>query len=282
MRKTFVHLLAAIVIIAATVFVTLAVANLPVEKSENLNSTLWVQTSVEYKMSSLQAYKLAEEKLSIALEQKNWSALGVDNASAELPPAIILDIDETVLDNSPFQARLVEKNILFNEVLWDEWVKQANAEEIPGALEFIKFAKSKGVAVFYVTNRLYKNEKPTFENLKSAGFPVESEDELLMKKEKEEWGSDKTSRREFLAEKYRILMLIGDDMNDFVFLGKVAPEKRMEAAKKYTEKWGKSWIILPNPAYGNWERSTYGYNYKLSEKEIVEAKLQLLDTKQTK
>ena len=77
-------------------------------------------------------------------------------------------------------------------------------------------------------------------------------------------------------------MLIGDDMNDFVFLGKVAPEKRMEAAKKYTEKWGKSWIILPNPAYGNWERSTYGYNYKLSEKEIVEAKLQLLDTKQTK
>ena len=292
MRKTLVYLLLVIVIIAATVFVTLAVAKSPaeqlptiktiVEKSENLNSTLWVQTAIEYKMSSIQAYKMAMEKLTIALENENWSALDKENANQALPPAIILDIDETVLDNSPFQARLVKKNILYKDKLWDEWVNEAQAETIPGALEFIKFAKSTGVAVFYVTNRLYKNEKVTFDNLKSAGFPVESIDELLMKNEKEEWDSDKTSRRKFLSEKYRILLLIGDDMNDFVFLGKVTPEKRMQAGEKFSEKWGQSWIILPNPQYGNWERSTYGYDYKLSEKEIVAKKLAILDTKQTK
>ncbi|MCD4657770.1 MAG: 5'-nucleotidase, lipoprotein e(P4) family [Planctomycetes bacterium] len=287
MRKTIILLLLAMIIVAITIFLTLFIANPSaettiVEKSENLNATLWVQTSVEYKMLAKMAYKLAEEKLSIALDDKNWSALDEENASADLPPAIILDIDETVLDNSPFQARLVQKNILFNTDLWDEWVTEAQAEIIPGALEFIKFAKSKGVAVFYVTNRLFKNEQATFENLKSCGFPVESIDELLMKKEKDEWGSDKTSRREFIAEKYRILMLLGDDMNDFVFLGKVTPVKRLEAAEKYTGFWGKSWIILPNPAYGNWERSTYGYDYKLSEKEIVDKKLNLLITKHSK
>ena len=133
--------------------------------------------------------------------------------------------------------------------------------------------------VFYVTNRLIGNELPTFENLKKLGFPVESPDELLMKGEKENWGSDKTSRRQFVAKNYRIVMLVGDDANDFMNVRKDLPADRFTKLGEYSENWGKAWIILPNPQYGSWERASYGFEYSLSEKEKLVKKLELLHTK---
>ena len=284
MRKNLIPLILVIAVVLNVIVVSIIgfskSTDEPTKKNENLNATLWTQAAVEYQMSTTQAYKLAELNLMKALADKNWTAATEQKKNyQELPPAVILDIDETVLDNSPFQARLVKLNIPYNQDLWDTWVKEANADYIKGSLEFIKFVKSKGVAVFYVTNRIKDNEDPTFDNLKKLGFPVESKDELLMKNEQEKWGSDKTSRRQFVADKYRIVMLVGDDANDFVNVGKILPLDRFTKLEEYSERWGKSWIILPNPQYGSWERAAYGNNFSLTENQKLDKKIGLLDTK---
>ncbi|MEJ2053585.1 MAG: HAD family acid phosphatase, partial [Calditrichaceae bacterium] len=104
-----------------------------------LNATLWMQKSAEYKANCLQAYYLAGNQLQIAMDDKNWTAaLEQHGDYTGLPPAIILDIDETVLDNSPYESRLIRNGENYSDKTWDQWCREANAEPVPGALEFCK------------------------------------------------------------------------------------------------------------------------------------------------
>lgn len=249
------------------------------ETHEQLNCVLWVQTSPEYELACRNSYLLAEQMLDEALYGLQWTALAEGQASGTLPPAVILDVDETVLDNSPFEARLVLEDREYNKEMWDTWVAEAAARDIPGAKEFIQYAIEEGVEVFFVTNRAYKNEPYTVRNLRDRFGPMITGEKVLCKNEQPEWTDDKTSRRSYIGSRYRVLMLIGDNFNDFVYLGQVSPEERVIAARKYLDYWGEKWIMVPNPMYGDWEQALYEYDRDLDDAMKLNVKYGYLDTK---
>ncbi len=243
---------------------------------EQLNGVLWMQTSVEFQVSTVQAFRFAELRVRDALRDPKWTAsLEQSSEYEQLPPAVITDVDETVLDNSPFQARLVRGNTEFDAAKWNSWVNEARADALPGAKEFISFLKANGVTVFYVTNR--SQERSTLDNIQRVLDPDVTPEQVLCKNEKPGWGSDKTSRRAFLAKKYRILLLLGDDYNDFTFLGAVSPENRIRKAQAQSDFWGRKWILISNPLYGSWERALYESGSSESDKLIT--KYRFLKTK---
>src|SRR5690606_15658902 len=136
--------------------------------NENLHSTLWTQTSVEYRASTLQAYRLAMLMLDRALADSSWTAALEQEASgsyASLPPAVVLDVDGTVLDNSAYQARLVLEDAAYASDSWNAWVQEARAVPVPGAVAFTRYAHDKGVTVIYLTNRRGDTEEATRRNL---------------------------------------------------------------------------------------------------------------------
>jgi acid phosphatase len=216
----------------------------------------WVRTSVEYAALSEQAYRGAAQALEAALAQPQWTAaLEQKPGFAGLPPAVILDLDETVLDNSEHQAALAAQRIAFDNEKWNAWVAQAKATAVPGAIEFLKFAQMRGVALVYVTNRTCKADDendPTVRNLRRLGAPL-SPARLLCRTGS---GSDKSARRAAVAESYRVLLLVGDDFQDFV---SVPAEQnsiagRREILAPHRQFFGQRWFLLPNPMYGSWER----------------------------
>lgn len=254
-------------------------APLVAPSAEGLNGTLWCQTSAEYRVACVQTFRAASHAVSNALANPEWSAaLEQTNGYQKLPPAVIVDVDETVLDNSPFQARLVLSGESFSSPRWEEWVQEAQADAIPGAREFVELLKKMEVTLFYVTNR--KNQAPTVENIRAVLDPDVTPERVLCKYEQKEWGSDKTPRRAKIAETHRILVLIGDDYNDFAFLGKTGPEKRKQNAGMHESFWGTRWFLLSNPLYGNWERTLYNYDFSLSQSEIRAAKTRHLNPMQ--
>ena len=224
-----------------------------------LYAALWVQTSAEYRATAWQAYAAAGESLLRALTDPSWTAAVEQEGSdfADLPPAVVLDVDETVLDNSPFQARMILDGGTFDPQAWTVWVDEAAAPPVPGAREFLRLADSLGVAAFYVTNRDEEHEAATRRNLEVAGLPVDPEvDTVLTRGEREGWTSDKSSRRETIAERYRIVLVIGDDFNDFV-AASLPRADRERLVERYRDLWGERWIVLPNPNYGSWEGALY-------------------------
>jgi acid phosphatase len=242
---------------------------------EQLNGVLWVQTSAEYRVSAVQAFRLAELRVAEALTNPEWTAASEQTTEYQsLPPAVIVDVDETVLDNSPFQARLVETGLEFSPALWETWVREARAAPVPGSKEFVAFLKDRGVELFYVTNR--KLKEPTLKNIRAVFDPDAAAEHVLCKYEKRTWGSDKSSRRALIAKTHRILLLIGDDYNDFASLGKPGASERTHLAEQFQEYWGTRWIVISNPLYGNWERALYDYNFGLSRQEKIDRKLEQL------
>ena len=249
---------------------------------EGLRAVLWVQTSAEYQACAEQAYRAAKEKLDVALGNEDWTAAPEQlRGYQHLPPAVILDVDRTVLDNAPFQGQLVKESRAFTIDLWEKWVSMAKAPPVPGALEFVKHAENRGVEIFYVTNRTANLEQATRNNLQKLGFPSKTKpDTFLMKKEKG-WGSDKSSRRSHVAKDYRILLLLGDDFNDFVsgVRGRgVTLEDRTRLANQYRSYWGEKWFMLPNPIYGSWEAALYEFDYELPRAEQLKREYETLKT----
>lgn len=236
--------------------------------NENLNAVLWTQTSAEWKALTRQTYVQADLALDSMLRNKKWSAATEQTEGfAKKPPAVIVDVDETVLDNSAFQARLVRENESYSEQAWVAWCKEAKASAVPGAVEFLQRAAAKGVTVFYITNRSAEVEDLTRQNLAALGFPIDGDaDVVLTKGEKPDWTSDKTTRRQAVAQTHRILMMFGDNLGDFATDGKGSIDARAAVFTENASKWGKGWYMLPNPMYGYWEAATFGYEYDLDPK----------------
>jgi acid phosphatase len=243
---------------------------------ELLNAVLWVQTAAEYEAACEQNFALARVRLDEALRDREWTAAVeqemIKIEFGDLPPAIICDVDETVLSNSEFDARLVADGIGYSSDLWKEWVERASAPPLRGARAFIEYARANGVKVFYVTNRKAASKEKTLTNLRAVFGADISENELLCRGEIDKWGRDKTTRRSHLARTHRIVLLLGDDLNDFISFGKASPEKRVELAHEHRRRWGTRWIIFPNPLYGSWERSLYSYEDTLSRSEKLQSK----------
>lgn len=228
---------------------------------ENLNAILWMQRALEYEATTLQAYRLAQRQLDAALTDPAWTAaIEQSGDAASLKPAVILDIDETVLDNSYYQAQRVLDGTPFSDETWDRWCEEARATAIAGALEFTRHAAERGVTVFYVSNRTKKVEAPTRVNLEAQGFPLAAGiDTVLTRGDRPEWSaSAKGPRRAHIASEFRILLLVGDDLGDFVTDASGTPDARRVRTEPYSEWWGVRWIMLPNPTYGSWERAITG------------------------
>jgi len=250
---------------------------------ENLHATLWMQTAGEYDAICHQAFQQAKVQLQAALSNPDWTAAQEQKATGGYQskrPAIICDVDETLLDNSPYQAQLVRDDAFYTSASWRAWVDEEAAEPLPGALEFIRYAKSRGVETIYVTNRKADEEPATRRNLKAVGFPVSDDPDAVLTKGTDngvDWESNKKERRKLVAKHYRILLLLGDDMNDFVDGTKVAdPKVRREIAAQYGENWGRKWIVLPNPTYGSWEAATINKDYQQSDAAKLRLKYQKL------
>lgn len=264
-----------------SMFVFSCTATKEVSDHPTTQATLWVQNAAEYRALTSMVYQTATANLALAIEDSYWSAVAYqDNNYQNLPPAIILDVDETVLDNSAFQARMIKQGTDFNLEQWNNWVMEAKAEAVPGALAFTKLASEKDITIFYLTNRLASVEEGTRKNLRALGFPLAPEqDVILSNNERSNWTSDKINRRQYVAENYRVLMLFGDDLNDFIPSKDISENKRESLVSDNHRKWGREWYILPNPVYGSWEQALYNFSNSLSDKEKEDIIMQKLNTK---
>ncbi|MCX7697008.1 MAG: 5'-nucleotidase, lipoprotein e(P4) family [Bacteroidales bacterium] len=219
-----------------------------------LMSVLWFQTSGEYKALCYQAYNVARWALDEAIKKNP----GKTNL------AVVFDIDETLLDNSPYEAKTILEGIKYPEG-WRDWVLQAKAAAIPGAVAFANYARERGVHVFYISNRAEEEREATKQNLLAQGFPFQGEDHLLLKKTT----SSKEDRRKQVAASYEIVLLIGDNLIDFSGLyDKKSCEERNQQVVIDQNLFGTKFIVLPNPMYGDWEGCLYNYNYNLKPAEI--------------
>lgn len=224
-----------------------------------LNATLWLQQSAEYRAVAMGTYAAATRSLDAALADPSWTAALEDDATSQ-PPAVILDLDETAIDNSPFQTRVIREGKTFDPKSWETWTTEAAAPAIPGALEFLRYAQSRGVTPFYITNRDAPAEAPgTLANLQRLGYPLlENGSNLLLRGAREEWKSDKSTRRAHVASNYRVLLLLGDDLNDFANAREKSAAERETIIASNASRWGTQWFMLPNPMYGSWERAAIG------------------------
>lgn len=215
-----------------------------------LFSTAWQQRSAEYRALCYQAFNIARLRIDQS-NSKNFSK----------PKAIMTDIDETILNNSPYEAHQLLQGKDYDDASWNAWTSMVAADTMPGALHFLQYASAQGVEIFYVTNRNESERAGTLKNLKKFNFPNADVEHLLLKGKT----SSKEDRKISIAENHTIVLLMGDNMNDFSFLfEKKNPDERSIVADNFAADFGDRFIVLPNPVYGDWEFSLYHYNYSLT------------------
>jgi acid phosphatase len=251
---------------------------------DSLNAAVWFQTSVERDLVYMAIYRAAGQRLDEALRDRHWDALPKDerrNDPTRLPPAIIVDVDETVLDNSPASVRQIRERRGFNEAAWGAWVNERKARPLPGAVGFLAAAARKGVTVFYISNRDASLAEATLANLRRAGFPVARDDQFLglgtVVDGCEQEGSEKACRRQLVARGYRVLMQFGDQVGDFVQIVANTRDGRRDAIAPYQAWIGERWWPLPNPLYGSWEPALFGNEWGQPEAARRAAKQAALD-----
>lgn len=213
---------------------------------------LWQQRAAEYRALTYQAYNLAKLRLDMALTSKTT-----------IPKAIITDIDETVLDNSPYFVREAAKGKSYADSTWVKWTSEVRCDTIPGAYSFFKYAASKGVVVFYITNRFQVEQAATLKNLQKFNLPnADAEHLFLLNTE----SSSKESRRQQITKNYDVELLLGDNLGDFssVFDG-LFYQQRTQQADKVQHEFGRRFIVFPNAMYGAWEDWLYS-NGETTEK----------------
>jgi acid phosphatase len=239
---------------------------------EMLNATLWRQSSAEYPAIARQTYRLASMNLDQALADPQWTAaLEQKGNTTGLPPAIIADLDETILDDTSYEVRIIRWLGSYSPESFADWCREVNASAIPGAREFLDYAVAHGVAVFYYSARKESLRECTTRNLRHLQLPFPDETRLLLADRK-----SKSDYRADIAEHYRILLLLGDNMEDFVTGSRADPSVRIQLTDRYIQRWGREWIVFPNPMYGHWEAAPYGYDYQLPRTEQLRRKLRML------
>jgi acid phosphatase len=238
-------------------------------------ATLWMRTSAEYRSSAEGTYRSALQGLQRGLADAGWSAEPTQTGDvSRLPPAVVMDIDETVLDNSAPQARMLLQGTCPGEfdALWDAWVAERAASAVPGAAAFIhaarelKDSQDRQLRVFLITNRecgaragvayACPQQDDTLANLRALGLDAATlEDDLMLKGERPDWVSEKLSRRQLVAQHYRIVLNVGDDLADFIpDLRRQSLAEREQARCRHHDWWGARWFMIPNPMYGSWQR----------------------------
>jgi 5'-nucleotidase (lipoprotein e(P4) family) len=243
-------------LLTAALFIVLSAsaqdAQLSIANGGKTWASIYQQRAAEYNALCFQAYNLAKLRLDEAMKHKG-----------KKPLAVVTDIDETLLDNSPYDAVRAINNQEFDLKGWKQWTAKGIADTIPGAPSFFKYAASKGVQVFYVTNRDEDERAGTTQNLKLYNLPYADDKHIILRQSV----SSKEARRQQILTKYNIVLLCGDNLPDFDLLydNKPTEESRMATTEKLKAQFGKKYIVIPNMAYGDFENSIFKYNNKLTQ-----------------
>ena len=220
----------------------------PIVVPGKLFTSVFMQRAAEYKALCYQAFNFARYRVD------QWKPAGK-------PTAIVTDIDETVLDNSAYAVHQALQGKDYEEKSWAEWTAMAKADTVPGALAFLKYAASKGIEIYYITNRNETERAGTLQNLQRFNFPNADNAHLILK----QTISSKEGRRQQVLQTHNILLLMGDNLADFSALfDKKTYDERLSATQQLAAEFGHRFIVLPNPDYGDWETALYNYNYRLT------------------
>lgn len=206
---------------------------------QNADAAIYQNSSAEVYRLFQQCYELAKIRLDANLQKPHT-----------LPPAVIVDIDETVLDNSPYQMTNTAMGRTYSPANWSEWTMKAAAQPLPGAVEFLVYAAAKGCTVFYISNRSEAEKAATIQNLETLHFPMANDAHVMCM---QAGTSDKTDRRARVSAGFYVSLLIGDQLRDFdeIFkdrstdLGRDHVVAMRDTLRDY-------FIMLPNPMYGTW------------------------------
>jgi 5'-nucleotidase (lipoprotein e(P4) family) len=213
----------------------------------NLDAALFMQSSAEYHAICLQTYNLALMRVESQMKDRDDPR----------PAAVVLDLDETVLNNGAYQSGQLQDNRKFDQKEWEVWEDSGMefVTAIPGVQDFITRIKALNVQPIYITNRNAQAKFQTLEILERLGIDVDS-DYLLCADTKT--GSNKTTRRAEINATFDVILLVGDNLRDFDELFKYSAREGVEGRKQLVDDhkayWGKRWIVLPNPAYGEWTK----------------------------
>ncbi len=234
---------------------TIYVQNPSLVVNGKLFATVFQQKSAEYRALCFQAYNIARYRLD------NYKPV------TNKPKAIITDIDETLLDNSPYAAQQIQKGKDYEPLSWNEWTAKGMADTMPGSVSFLKYAASKGVSIFYITNRDEKERTGTLKNLRLFNMPNADTNHIMLRKNV----SSKEPRRQKVNATHEIVMMLGDNLADFsILFDKKPADERLRNTNFSASDFGNRFIVLPNPVYGDWESVLYNYNkYTLVQKDSV-------------
>ena len=228
---------------------------------QKLLPVLFQQYSAEYRALCYQAFNIAELRLAQAIKGKKKKL------------AIITDLDETILDNSYAEAQGLKEGYGFSPANWKKWTDRSAATAVPGAVAFLQLAKKKGVSIYYISNRDNSEVQSTLLNLQQLKLPNADTAHMLFVKTT----SSKEERRLAVMKTHTVIMLLGDNLNDFTqVFEKGSIDNRFLETDKARADWGKKFIVLPNPTYGEWENALSGYRRGLSREQKDSAYYQLL------
>ncbi|WPU99777.1 5'-nucleotidase, lipoprotein e(P4) family [Mucilaginibacter sp. cycad4] len=264
MKKSYSYLLLGLLLFSACSSVKkTANPNTSITNDGKIWASLWQQRAAEYKALCFQAYNIAKLRVDEAMKNPG-----------DKPLAIVTDIDETVLDNSPYDARRALQNLDYSDATWKQWTDKAVADTVPGAPAFFKYAASKGITIFYITNRNENERASTLKNLQLYGLPNADDEHLQLKTT----SSSKEARRLNVLKTHNILLLCGDNLPDFDLLydNHPAEENRTATTQRLQKEFGSRYIVIPNPSYGDFEGALFRINYKLSPAQkdsVIRAKI---------
>ena len=226
--------------------------------------SLYQQSAAEYKALTLQAYNIAHERLDEYLQQ-----------SSDKPFAVITDIDETILDNSPNAVHDALNGRTYSDTSWMAWTKKGEADTVPGAPSFFKYAGSKGVTVFYISNRSVQELSQTIANLQKYNMPYTDSAHLLLRTTT----SSKDARRAQVAANYNVVLYFGDNLGDYKgIFDRKSVAGRDSLVHQYAANFGTRFIVLPNPVYGEWAGALYQYRYADSMRVKADSMIRTLRT----
>ena len=206
--------------------------------------------------SSIRWFRTSAEKRALFLQTDRGAAAVLERRAAGLAPgswAVILDADETLIDNSPYELQQARLGVPYDSVTWDAWVKRAAAEALPGAVAFTTRVHALGGRVVVVTNRDQPYCEPTRANILRVGIPA---DEVLCRTDKASGSKDprfaavQSGTAPSTLPPLRVLMWVGDNIQDFPALTQAALRAGPDSA---FAEFGERFIVLPNPMYGSWE-----------------------------
>lgn len=258
------RIIAFIAILASMAFVGSDQTPAP-DTEQNVMATLWYQKSGEMRALYYQAYNLAELRIREYLAKTR----------SERPAAVIFDLDETVLDNSPSEGLNIVEGKGFSPDRWKAWSDKASARALPGARDFIRFLAKNDIAAFYISNRQNTEIMSTMINLQKLDIPYADRNHIFLKSET----SGKEFRRNVVATNYDILLLVGDNLADFdmVFEDR-SVNLGFKAVDSLRSEFGKKFILLPNPMYGDWTKPLWGSQKNLTPAQLADLRRSLLLT----